>query len=589
MIKNFSAAIFFLLAPALILTAEELYDLKKSQSATINKIISNEKSESRKKELVDIINYIDTTYGELHEKLARGEKITIYFGPAHGKDHTGEWRGITTNRIGVTGLPEEYYSIKYSRKLYDLLKKNRFIEIAAKPEYRSVLEGKSDSYHYMKFRDVMRNARASNSFMVIEMHMNNVAIFNKADGLVNMPGIHMARDSNGRKMIVNIKSTNSGFLTLYNKFDASDFSRQYAVNIRQSLVKKGYIPNGWEYGAVADDRFTYYLNFPISLIYECGFISDPEEEKKLLDEDYMDGMIKSQYEMFLKTFNDMFGVDISGNELKITEKDYSDNIELLKLARIAIFYIQNAETDQANIAVRAMKKNYYHGANKGVIDYYSSIMNKINNSERHYHKGSRYNKRKKYSRARKSFIYAKNNLNRNEIYSAYRHKYNAAIYGNRKRYYNDNISQVTTKDSYYRKQKGILNESSVVAVKSRLNKPFILIIRKNQTLDDAVTDALSPDSKDLSVITGSMKNFYVHSYKKVKKYSKKKKRYVRVWKKSSSKFTFDYGIYIVTLDKNRRVVKAERVSSVYLNPERYQNQQYLKNSYFAETERQKDF
>mgnify|MGYP007016123343 FL=1 len=86
-----------------------------------------------------------------------------------------------------------------------------------------------------------------------------------------------------------------------------------------------------------------------------------------------------------------------------------------------------------------------------------------------------------------------------------------------------------------------------------------------------------------------MKNFYVHSYKKVKKYSKKKKRYVRVWKKSSSKFTFDYGIYIVTLDKNRRVVKAERVSSVYLNPERYQNQQYLKNSYFAETERQKDF
>lgn len=589
MIKNFSAAIFFLLAPALILTAEELYDLKKSQSATINKIISNEKSESRKKELVDIINYIDTTYGELHEKLARGEKITIYFGPAHGKDHTGEWRGITTNRIGVTGLPEEYYSIKYSRKLYDLLKKNRFIEIAAKPEYRSVLEGKSDSYHYMKFRDVMRNARASNSFMVIEMHMNNVAIFNKADGLVNMPGIHMARDSNGRKMIVNIKSTNSGFLTLYNKFDASDFSRQYAVNIRQSLVKKGYIPNGWEYGAVADDRFTYYLNFPISLIYECGFISDPEEEKKLLDEDYMDGMIKSQYEMLLKTFNDMFGVDISGNELKITEKDYSDNIELLKLARIAIFYIQNAETDQANIAVRAMKKNYYHGANKGVIDYYSSIMNKINNSERHYHKGSRYNKRKKYSRARKSFIYAKNNLNRNEIYSAYRHKYNAAIYGNRKRYYNDNISQVTTKDSYYRKQKGILNESSVVAVKSRLNRPFILIIRKNQTLDDAVTDALSPDSKDLSVITGSMKNFYVHSYKKVKKYSKKKKRYVRVWKKSSSKFTFDYGIYIVTLDKNRRVVKAERVSSVYLNPERYQNQQYLKNSYFAETERQKDF
>jgi hypothetical protein len=141
----------------------------------------------------------------------------------------------------------------------------------------------------------------------------------------------------------------------------------------------------------------------------------------------------------------------------------------------------------------------------------------------------------------------------------------------------------------YKKHKSILNESSIVAGKSRLNKPFILIIRKEQTLDDAVIDALSPASKDLALITGSMKNFYKHSYKKVKKYSKKKKRYVQVWEKKSSKFVFDYGIYVVTLDKNRRVAKAERVSSVYLDPEKYQNQQYLKNSYFAETERQKDF
>ena len=59
--------------------------------------------------------------------------------------------------------------------------------------------------------------------------------------------------------------------------------------------------------------------------------------------------------------------------------------------------------------------------------------------------------------------------------------------------------------------------------------------------------------------------------------------------KNIRKFIFDDGIYVVTLDKNKRVVRAERVSSVYHNPERYQNQQYLKNSYFAETERQKDF
>lgn len=589
MIRKAVVSVLFLFTTVLVLSAEELDNLEKEQSEVVKRIIANENDESRKNALLDIINYIDTTYADLHEKLSRGDKITLYFGPAHGKDHTGEWRGITTNRVGVSGLPEEYYSIKYSRKLYNLLKQNKYIKIVARPEYQSVLDGKSESYHYMKFRDVMQSARDANAFMVVEMHMNNVSIFSKADGLVNMPGIHMARDTSGRKMIINIKGTNSGFLTLFNKYDASDFSRQYAVNIRQALVKKGYIPNGWEYGAVADDRFTYYLNFPISVIYECGFISDTAEEKKLVDEEYMDGMVRSQYDMLLKTFNDMFGIDISGDELKITEKDYSDNVELLKLARIAVFYMQNACTGQANLAVHAMRKSYYYGNNKAVIDYYTSIINRINNSENLYYRGIKYNKRKKYSKARKSFIYAKNNLGHNEIYSAYRSKYNSAIYGNRKRYYNNDDTASEKNESYKGKQQAILNESSVIAGRSRINKPFILIIRNNQTLNDAVTDALSPDSGDLLTITDSMKNFHVYSYKKVKKYSKSKKRYIRVWEKNIRKFNFDDGIYVVTLDKYKRVVRAERVSSVYLNPDRYQNQQYLKNSYFAETERQKDF
>lgn len=588
MIKKITAILFILLVPVWMLSAEEINKLQKEQSVTVKQIIANEGDEFRKKDLFDIINYIDTTYGNLHEKLSSGDRITIYFGPAHGKDYTEEWRGITTNRVGVTGLPEEYYSMKYSRKLYNLLKQNKYIKIVAKPEYQSVLDGDSDSYHYMQFKDVMQNARNANAFMVIEMHMNNVSIFSKADGLVNMPGIHMARDTSGRKMIVNITGTNSGFLTLFNKYDASDFSRQYAVNIRQSLVKKGYTPNGWEYGAVADDRFTYYLNFPISVIYECGFISDPDEEKKLTDEEYMNGMVQSQYEMLIKTLNDMFGIDISGDELKITDKDYSDNLELLKLARIAIFYIQRACTEQANIAIRAMRKNYYYGNNRAVIDYYSSIIRRINNSESLYHKGNTYNRRKKYSRARKSFIYAKNNLGHNEIYSAYRNKYNGAIYGNRKRYYRDDDS-AGKKDYAGVQHQPVMNESSIIAARSHINKPFILIIRKDQSLNDAVYTALSPDASDLALITESMKNFHVYSYRKVRQYSKKKKKYIRVWEKSSRKFVFDDGIYVVTLDKKKRVVRAERVSSVYLNPERYQNQQYLKNSYFAETERQKDF
>ncbi|MCL1834337.1 MAG: hypothetical protein FWG49_07535, partial [Leptospirales bacterium] len=226
--------------------------IKNKQTPSINKIIEMQDNKNTFNDVADIINYIDGIYGSLYDSLENGGKITIYFGPAHGRDGAGQWRGITTNRIGTTGLPEEYYSMLYSRKLYNLFKENPFLNIVASDEYRDVLEGKSDSYHYMSFRDVMKNAKAAGSFMVIEMHMNNVSILSKADGLVNMPGIHMARDERGRKLLINIVGSYSGFLTLYNKYDAGGFSKQYAVNIRDNLISKGYKANGWEYGAVAD-------------------------------------------------------------------------------------------------------------------------------------------------------------------------------------------------------------------------------------------------------------------------------------------------------------------------------------------------
>jgi len=258
----------------------------------------------------------------------------------------------------------------------------------------------------------MTNAKNAGAFMVIEMHMNNVSIFSKADGLVNMPGIHMARDSSGRKLLINITGTYSGFLTLYNKYDAGGFSKQYALNIRDSLVDKGYKANSWDYGAVADDRFTYYLNFPVSVIYECGFISHPQEEKELLKTEYMDGMIKTQYEMLLKTFNDIYGIDISKSEFKGKRKDYKSGIEILKLARLAIYFIQNADTRSANIAVKAMKDLYYNSRTKDSINYYTSIMSTINHAEGYFQKGIKYRNKRKFNKARVCFVNAKESINR---------------------------------------------------------------------------------------------------------------------------------------------------------------------------------
>jgi len=555
--------------------------IKNKQTTAIEKILKLQTDKTTYNEVAEIINYIDDIYGNLYDSLENGGKITLYFGPAHGKDDTERWRGITTNRVGITGLPEEHYSRLYSRKLYKLLKQNPFFNVVAKDEYLQVLEGKTDSYHYMKFDDVMRNAKNAGAFMVFEMHMNNVSIFEKADGLVNMPGIHMARDSSGRKLLINITSNYSGFLTLYNKYDAGGFSKQYALNIKDSLISKGYKANSWDYGAVADDRFTYYLNFPVSVIYECGFISHPVEGKKLLEPEYMDGMVNTQYEMLLKTFNDIYGIDISKNEFKGKRKDFQSGVEILKLARLAIYFIQHADTKSANMAVKSMD-TYYNSNTRDSINYYTSMMNIINRSENYYQKGIKYRNKKNFNKARVCFVNAKESLIRNEKYSAYKEKYSTAIYGNRK---NRTIARENSSNTKPDKN---IAETSIPVKASPVTKPFILALRNGQNLENAILESLDPDSKSLKIIKESMNNYKKVTMVKTRKYSNKKNKYITTYKKKLTDFEFKPGIFVVQVDRNMKVVRADRVSSVYLDPNRYQNQQYLKNSYFTQIEQDKN-
>jgi hypothetical protein len=434
----------------------------------------------------------------------------------------------------------------------------------------------------MKFKDVMRNAKNAGAFMVIESHMNNVSIFSKADGLVNMPGIHMARDSSGRKLLINITGSYSGFLTLYNKYDAGGFSRQYAVNIRDALVAKGYKANNWDYGAVADDRFTYYLNFPVSIIYECGFISHPDEEKKLLEEEYMNGMVKTQYEMLLKTFSDIYGMDISKSNFKGKKKDFKSGVEILKLARLAIYFIQQGDTKSANLAVKTMNNLYYNSHTKDSIDYYKSIMSTINNAENYYNKGINYRNKKKFNKARVSFVNAKESLSRNEMYSAYREKYSVAIYGNKK---SRNTAKGGTPGTTWEKKR---IETAVPAKTSPITKPFILALSHGESLENAIIESLDTDADNLKTIVSSINNYKKVTWIKSRQYLPKKKRYKTIWTKKYDDFEFKPGIFVVQMDSSMKIVKAERVSKIYLDHNKYQNHQYLKNSYFTEIEKKRE-
>jgi hypothetical protein len=115
----------------------------------------------------------------------------------------------------------------------------------------------------------------------------------------------------------------------------------------------------------------------------------------------------------------------------------------------------------------------------------------------------------------------------------------------------------------------------------------MLPVEKDQTLEDAVMKALSPNPETALKLVKAFNNVY--EYKKIKKekYSEKKKRSIFYWEREKVKFDFKEGLYLVKLNKNFQVTKAKRVTQLLLDPTMYQNHQYLKNSYFAGIKKEK--
>ena len=67
----------------------------------------------------------------------------------------------------------------------------------------------------------------------------------------------------------------------------------------------------------------------------------------------------------------------------------------------------------------------------------------------------------------------------------------------------------------------------------------------------------------------------------------KKKKNIFYWEREKIKFNFKEGLYLVKLNKKFQITKAKRVTQLLLDPNMYQNHQYLKNSYFAGIKKEK--
>jgi N-acetylmuramoyl-L-alanine amidase len=559
--------------------------LENKQSKTISRIIQREKNRDRKNSLIAILNNLDNKYNNLYENLRENKKITIFFDPAHGKLPNGKWQGgAATGRLSCTNLPEEYYSIKLSRALYRLLSNNNHIEVKTTDDFLQVLQGKSDTYNNIYFNTTINLAKKHDAFLILSEHLNNVAFIHKASGTTNIPGIHIIYNNRGKKILRYVRGQYRGFLTLYNRLDASGMSKKYAYHIKDKLIASGLRPNSWQFGAVGDTRFTYFVDFPISVIFESGFISNPSEEKKFRDQEFVNKVALAQYESLIESIKDVFAVDISEDTPVKLNKNTWHRMQLLKMARLSVYYIKNGRTSEGLSIIRQMERIYGKSIYKEYLHYFTAVKTKLQRSERYYRLGVRYQRRRHYRRSRRYYRRAWRAINYDPIFTAYRKKYAGKLrLRNRSRKYR----KVSPRRRPNPKAIARSAPAPVTARKSAVSRPIILAIDKGQSLKSAIENALDPSPEELDKLTKSFQNAVVRRRIRIRYYSKRRKRRVSRWVYRKRKINFRTGIYIVRIDKKFRVRSAKRVSSVSLNPARYQNQQFLKNSHFAMYEKRK--
>ena len=555
------------------------------QPNIIKSIIESEKSSKDFNEVISLINETDEIYGSLSERLNNGGKIVIFFDPAHGKLPGGKWQGETTFRMSSAGLPEEIYSILISRKLYNLLKSNKYIEVKTTDDFMDVLENKSETYKNITFTETMKLAKENKAFMVIASHLNNVGMLSKAEGLSNIRGIHLVYSESGKAYLSHITNVQSGFLTLYNRYDPTGFTGMIANSFKKEMLSYGYKYNNWNQGAVADDRFLYFANFPISLIFESGFISNPVEEEFLRNEKNQNEIAVSQYNAIIRAIDEKFGVDLTKNSISKSKTQF-DILTLIKLAKMVNYYTSKTELAKAAGICTLMNKNFASSKFETSTEPYKEIKSRILSANYHMNAASANAAKKRYSAASSSLQKAFNCLGKNPYYYPVR----TAIAARYKTLTGKNIRRsmhygdAANVDNYYETEfphLGCQRENHSPT------SPFILIIRANQTLEEAIEVSIAPSEKYRRKIYQSLQNARATGYTTERRFLAKKKRYVNIKVKRSYPIKFSEGIYIIKFNGNMSVSRAEKVKIVPFDPIRFQNQEYFKNSSLAIKEKDK--
>ena len=186
--------------------------------------------------------------------------ITIVLDAGHG--------GRDGGSVGANGTIEKEINLEYVLKLKDKL---------VDSGYKVILTRKNDDGLYSEFAKNKKTSDMNARLKIIKETNPNLVI-----------SIHMNSFPSS-----NVK----GATTYYRKEDAS--GKQCADLIQKSLHKYCNAKN--TEGKVGD-YFILNSSYYSAVLIECGFLSNPEEEKLLNSEDYKSKMIDSIYNGILLYF-----------------------------------------------------------------------------------------------------------------------------------------------------------------------------------------------------------------------------------------------------------------------------------------------
>ena len=192
----------------------------------------------------------------------------IVLDAGHGKPDEGA--------EGNNGTTEEKANLSITLKLQKLLEESGATVILTRSDENGIYDQNSTTIREMKVSDIKNRVEIGNN--------------SSADILVS---IHLNKGDN---------SSYTGFQTFYKKDDEQ--GKRLAVDIQGSLKDTIKTENKREAHEISGIYLVDNVEIPTTIV-ECGFLSNPQEEEKLLTDDYQNQLVWGIYIGIMNYFNEV--------------------------------------------------------------------------------------------------------------------------------------------------------------------------------------------------------------------------------------------------------------------------------------------